>query len=190
MNITAGSVVHNMASLYRFCGNCGAEYVSDDDRFCRICGIPIESFSDPRILPSMSDSPVSRPKESRLRLVFSDIFSDARLPRLRFFLYWLALWICGFILAFVIGLIYYGAGGQDDEGFESGLTVIGLLFGVPVIAWLARRRFHDMDRSGWWCLAMIVPVVHLVTWAILFFGKGTDGPNDYGPKPSADRDQP
>jgi uncharacterized membrane protein YhaH (DUF805 family) len=42
------------------------------------------------------------------------------------------------------------------------------------------RRLHDLDRSGWWILLDLIP---LVGWIILFIWyctKGKDGPNRFG----------
>ena len=168
-----------MTSVQRFCGACGAESVSDADLFCRSCGVALRSSSgSPR-----SDATDANLKKSMWHLLFLDIFSESRLPRLWFFLHWLTLLVVLTILAVVIGVTYDAAGGQDDQGLESASTGVAILIGVPIVFWLARRRFHDMNRSGWWCLAMIVPLIHLVAFGALLFVKGTDGPNDYGPKP-------
>lgn len=45
---------------------------------------------------------------------------------------------------------------------------------------LTIKRYHDLDRSGWWLIIMFIPVIQF--WAILECGffSGSDGPNDYG----------
>jgi uncharacterized membrane protein YhaH (DUF805 family) len=58
------------------------------------------------------------------------------------------------------------------------LVVFGILLTI--------RRFHDMDASGWWTLTIIVPLANLVTFLVLLFKRGTDGPNRFGPpRPTA-----
>ncbi len=45
------------------------------------------------------------------------------------------------------------------------------------------RRLHDTDRSGWWWLIGIIPIIG---WIILIFflaSPGTPGENRYGPPP-------
>lgn len=46
------------------------------------------------------------------------------------------------------------------------------------------KRWHDIDRSGWWVLLNIVPVIGGLACLIAngFIG-GTDGPNQYGDDP-------
>lgn len=49
---------------------------------------------------------------------------------------------------------------------------------IPSIA-VSVRRLHDIDRSGWWILSVIVPVVLLFMMAL----DGKTGPNQYGFNP-------
>jgi hypothetical protein len=55
-----------------------------------------------------------------------------------------------------------------------GATVISVL--------LAIQRLHDFDASGWWSLAMLVPLLNLVLTIALLFAPGTSGTNRYGPQ--------
>lgn len=54
---------------------------------------------------------------------------------------------------------------------------------LPVSVCLAIRRLHDLDRSGWFYLTSLVPVVNVILGLYLLFAKGTDGANQYGPDP-------
>gem|GEM_PF-2471221 len=61
---------------------------------------------------------------------------------------------------------------------------------VPAIVYLAigefsvvARRFHDLNRSGWWSLLFFIPIVNLFVGLYLLFKKGTKGPNRFGPDP-------
>jgi uncharacterized membrane protein YhaH (DUF805 family) len=49
---------------------------------------------------------------------------------------------------------------------------------IPTIA-VSIRRLHDIDRSGWWVLSVIVPVVLL----FLMLLDGKPGQNQYGFNP-------
>jgi uncharacterized membrane protein YhaH (DUF805 family) len=42
------------------------------------------------------------------------------------------------------------------------------------------KRFHDIDKTGWATLAVLVPIVGQFTPFVLLFVPGTDGPNQYG----------
>lgn len=44
------------------------------------------------------------------------------------------------------------------------------------------RRFHDMDRTGWWVLIALTGIGTIVV-LIWFCLRGTPGPNNYGPDP-------
>ena len=44
------------------------------------------------------------------------------------------------------------------------------------------KRFHDRDKSGWWVLIGLIPIIGAI-WLLIELGflKGTDGPNRFGP---------
>ena len=46
------------------------------------------------------------------------------------------------------------------------------------------KRWHDRDKSGWWILIGLIPIVGPI-WALVEVGflAGTPGPNQYGPDP-------
>ena len=45
------------------------------------------------------------------------------------------------------------------------------------------RRLHDTERSGWWILLVLVPVVGWIVLLIWYCTKGTDGDNVFGSDP-------
>ncbi|MCK8783611.1 DUF805 domain-containing protein [Roseomonas sp. NAR14] len=49
------------------------------------------------------------------------------------------------------------------------------------------KRWHDHDRSGWWVLIQLVPLVGPI-YALVMIGflRGTPGPNRFGPDPLGD----
>src|SRR3954453_11932685 len=64
--------------------------------------------------------------------------------------------------------------------------VLGLIYGlavlVPTIA-VGVRRLHDTDRSGWWWLLWLIPIVGQIILIVFWALDGTPGPNRYGPDP-------
>jgi uncharacterized membrane protein YhaH (DUF805 family) len=60
---------------------------------------------------------------------------------------------------------------------------VGLLLTWPLLA-ISAKRWHDRDRSGWWVLVLLLPVVGAL-WLLADNGlvRGTRGPNRYGPPP-------
>ena len=61
--------------------------------------------------------------------------------------------------------------------------ILGLLFFWISLA-VAVKRWHDRNKTGWWVLIVLVPVVGPL-WYLIECGflKGTTGPNIYGPDP-------
>lgn len=51
---------------------------------------------------------------------------------------------------------------------------------VPSIA-VGVRRLHDIDRSGWWLLIALVPIVGWIVLVVFACLPGTPGPNRFGP---------
>ncbi len=65
-------------------------------------------------------------------------------------------------------------------GVLSGLYSLGVLLpslGVTV------RRLHDTDRSGWWILISLIPIIGGITMLVFMVLDGTPGPNRFGPNP-------
>ncbi|SFE61877.1 DUF805 domain-containing protein [Roseivivax sediminis] len=66
------------------------------------------------------------------------------------------------------------------------VSILGALFGLavflPSIA-AGVRRLHDLDRTGWWYLLVLIPVIGTLILIFFFVQKGTDGANRYGPDP-------
>ncbi len=67
-------------------------------------------------------------------------------------------------------------------------TWIGILLLTILIIWVgfavSVKRWHDRDKSGWWALIILVPIVGYI-WSLIENGflKGTEGPNRFGPDP-------
>ena len=87
------------------------------------------------------------------------------------------------IVSVVLGVI------DGMLGTVSSGARIGLLGGIYSLAVLLPsigvgiRRLHDINRSGWWLLIGLIP---LVGWIILIIWAATEsdaGPNQYGPGP-------
>lgn len=76
-------------------------------------------------------------------------------------------------------------------GTFSSSTNVGLLGGIyglaiiiPSIA-VSVRRLHDIDRTGWWVLISLVPVVGSIVLLVFAVLDGTPGGNRFGPNPKA-----
>ncbi|GHJ36635.1 DUF805 domain-containing protein [Streptomyces sp. TS71-3] len=61
-------------------------------------------------------------------------------------------------------------------------TIYGLAAIVPSLA-VGCRRLHDTDRSGWWQLLNLIPVLGWIAVIVLMAQDGTHGANKHGPDP-------
>ena len=61
-------------------------------------------------------------------------------------------------------------------------VVYALAMIIPGLA-VAVRRLHDVDKSGWFLLLSIIPVVGPILLLIWFCTEGTRGTNIYGSDP-------
>lgn len=67
-------------------------------------------------------------------------------------------------------------------GFPLFLLVIALGTIVPSIA-LVVRRMHDLDKSGWFALVGLIPLIGGIWLFVLLVTEGTKGSNQYGEDP-------
>ena len=59
---------------------------------------------------------------------------------------------------------------------------MGLALFLPGLA-VSIRRLHDLGRSGWYFLLILIPLIGTIILLIWFCMRGTVGPNQYGPDP-------
>ena len=90
----------------------------------------------------------------------------------------------------VTTVIFVGLGIIDVvTGTFSPAVGIGLLGGLYSLATLVPgiavtvRRLHDTDRSGWWLLIALVPVIGALVLFIIMVLDSHPGENRYGPSP-------
>ncbi len=66
------------------------------------------------------------------------------------------------------------------DGILGAIYSLGVL--LPGIG-VAIRRLHDTDRSGWWLLIALIPIIGALILLVFYLQDGTRGPNKYGPSP-------
>ena len=70
----------------------------------------------------------------------------------------------------------------------SGINAVIVAIVAVIVFWIALsvavRRFHGRNKTGWWVLITLVPVIGSL-WFLIECGflRGTTGPNNYGPDP-------
>lgn len=85
--------------------------------------------------------------------------------------------LVNYVIIIVLGII------------ETAVGLVGVLTTVYVLAVLLPnlgvtvRRLHDTDRSGWWILIGLIPVIGWLVLLIFMVLDSTEGDNQYGPNP-------
>ena len=96
--------------------------------------------------------------------------------------YWL--FMLFYLIAYLIATgIDIGIGAYDFEagiGIVSGIFLIAML--LPSIA-VSVRRLHDIDKSGWWILIAVIPLIGAIVLLVFMCMKGTSRENRFGPDP-------
>jgi uncharacterized membrane protein YhaH (DUF805 family) len=59
-------------------------------------------------------------------------------------------------------------------------ALVGLALLIPGLS-VGVRRLHDTDRSGWWLLLVIIPIIGWIVLIVFLATSGTPGPNRFGP---------
>ena len=87
-------------------------------------------------------------------------------------------WVLFAILAeFAAGIIDAAIGGN---GIVGGLAALALL--LPGLS-VSIRRLHDTDRTGWWILIGLIPIVGFIVLLVFYLSQSDPGENRYGPPP-------
>jgi uncharacterized membrane protein YhaH (DUF805 family) len=110
--------------------------------------------------------------------------TSGRLGRVRYLTYSIGYGLLFYLLPVIVLSAVLGAVGMmEDESVALAVAGISwvLIIGVGLV--LARRRAHDFDKSGWFGLLSLVPLVNL----FFLFMPGTDGENRYGKKTPPNR---
>ena len=103
---------------------------------------------------------------------------------------WL-LMLAAIVLAVIVNLlVYFVLGGMVDENGNPRVSPIALLvyaclylvLGIIGISFQI-RRCHDRDRSGWFVLLWLLPILNIWGLIEMYFLAGTPGTNRFGADP-------
>jgi uncharacterized membrane protein YhaH (DUF805 family) len=115
------------------------------------------------------------PVEWAMRPLHKYVDFSGRAPRAEYWWFYLATTI-GSIVASILDSIL---------GLGSILVILFVLaILLPSIA-AGVRRLHDTDRSGWWLLIGLIPLIGIIVLLVFFVMPGTTGDNRFGPDPYA-----
>jgi uncharacterized membrane protein YhaH (DUF805 family) len=56
---------------------------------------------------------------------------------------------------------------------------------IDAVLGIGMRRLHDLDKSGWWLLLALIPLLGALVLLFFFVQRGTVGDNRFGPDPLA-----
>ena len=85
--------------------------------------------------------------------------------------------LANFLVGFILGII---------GGFVPVVMYISYLYSLAVLLpgiAVAIRRLHDIGKSGWYLLVVLIPIAGAIWLIVLLATEGTTGPNEYGPDP-------
>jgi len=112
---------------------------------------------------------------------------SGRIGRLRYVGYAMAYYLLFVTTAGVLVGLATSLRAQDmSDLFSGGVLIVGVLiylFGFIVYLFLVRRRLNDLNRSGWFALFFLVPLINVFLGFYLLLWPGTNGRNNYGPAP-------
>ena len=111
-----------------------------------------------------------------------ELFSfKGRMNRLKYWLYSIVPIAIMFIAAMPI--ILTAQEGREASPFFSLLMFVAIVIAVWISLAIQVKRWHDIDQSGWWVLAGMIPYVNIIVLIVLGFVKGTEGTNRFGEDP-------
>jgi uncharacterized membrane protein YhaH (DUF805 family) len=93
-------------------------------------------------------------------------------------------WLWGVAALLGLGILLHALLGIARVRFATSEQIVNGLLLWPALA-VSVKRWHDRDRSGWWVLVLLVPVVGWI-WTLVVNGflPGTPAANRYGPPPA------
>ena len=65
-----------------------------------------------------------------------------------------------------------------------GIAAIFPVLLIPPSTTVIVRRLHDLEKSGWWLLIVLIPLVGILYLIYLFIQEGDMNENMYGPVPT------
>lgn len=89
------------------------------------------------------------------------------------------------IISIVLVFIDVAAGLYNQEsglGMLSGIYSLAVI--IPGLA-VTVRRLHDTDKTGWWVLIALIPLIGAIVLLVFMLLDSQPGENKYGPSPKA-----
>ena len=89
-----------------------------------------------------------------------------------------------YIIIYVVLALVDGITGtynsKSGYGLLTSIFALGML--IPSLS-VSVRRLHDTDRSGWWLLIGLIPLIGVIVLIVFFVQDSGAGTNRFGPNP-------
>jgi uncharacterized membrane protein YhaH (DUF805 family) len=96
--------------------------------------------------------------------------------------YWMFL-LFNIIISIILAVIDKATGSFNET---VGIGILGAIYDlailIPSIA-VSIRRLHDTDRSGWWLLIGLIPLIGAIVLFVFMVQDSKPGQNRFGPNP-------
>lgn len=100
-----------------------------------------------------------------------------RAPRAELWYFFLFESVIGVLVATATRLVYAGL----DINLFAINDIVAIFFFLPELS-VQIRRLHDLERSGWWYLVILIPLIGPILILIWNCRRGTRGDNLFGPE--------
>jgi uncharacterized membrane protein YhaH (DUF805 family) len=87
-----------------------------------------------------------------------------------------------FLVSLTLTIIEASLFGFSANSYAPLSALFGLITFIPGIS-TAVRRLHDTNKSGWWLLIILIPLIGAIVFIVWAATRGTEGPNRFGPDP-------
>jgi uncharacterized membrane protein YhaH (DUF805 family) len=108
---------------------------------------------------------------------------EGRLGRLRYLAYSFGL---SFLIQLMSGVAIALSATVPGE-IGSAITLIFMIVAYIMLIitsfFIIVKRLHDVNKSAWFMLLFLIPLINLFFGLYLLFASGTEGSNNYGPPP-------
>ena len=117
------------------------------------------------------------------------IFSfNGRIGRLRYLAYGIGTsFVLMAVMMPILGGTMFAGGMVGGEAAIGGLAMVAMIIfyaaTIVLSVMFGKRRLNDLNRSGWWFLLFIVPIVNLIMAIYLIFFPGAESSNNFGAPP-------
>lgn len=101
---------------------------------------------------------------------------SGRAPRSEYWWWVLAMFLLSLVLSFAAAAVASDA--QKAADIATGVLLVATF--LPSLA-VTVRRLHDTDRSGWWILVGLVPIIGSIILLVWMASEGSHRANQWGP---------